>query len=326
MSSLQKELLKKSLPPTASIAGRKRKGHQYTPLPWTSHFDGCQDVKVHSRGSFRVYLTGDTGPVVFLLHGGGHSAFSWCLFTSALMRLCECQVVAMDIRGHGSTMTAAEDDLSIDTLIRDVEAVVTGLYGNEAPPLILMGHSMGGAIVLRSANRIASLVGVVVIDVVEGTAMDSLSGMQSFLSSRPKCFRSLEHAIEWSIRSGQLRNVTSARISIPGQVKRQGDAVSVDVREEIVQSTADGVATTTTSSLDTISEDDHAMPAPPPPTSTVVYDWRVDLSKTEPYWRGWYEGMSQVFLSCPGSKLLILAGVDRLDKELTIAHMQGSLL
>jgi len=30
-----------------------------------------------------------------------------------------------------------------------------------------------------------------------GTAMDSLSGMQSFLSSRPKCFRSLEHAIEW---------------------------------------------------------------------------------------------------------------------------------
>ena len=72
-------------------------------------------------------------------------------------------------------MTEAEDDLSIDTLIRyasimganyrtfltvfllkktlcliwlscdyssyrDVEAVVTGLYGNEAPPLILMGH------------------------------------------------------------------------------------------------------------------------------------------------------------------------------------------
>ena len=55
---------------------------------------------------------------------------------------------------------------------------------------------------------------------------------------------------------------------------------------------------------------------------------------------GWYEGMSQVFLSCPVAKLLILAGelyleyillqcmilgVDRLDKELTIAHMQGNI-
>jgi len=55
---------------------------------------------------------------------------------------------------------------------------------------------------------------------------------------------------------------------------------------------------------------------------------------------GWYEGMSQVFLSCPVAKLLILAGmlyleqvsmlktisgVDRLDKELTIGHMQGCL-
>ena len=27
--------------------------------------------------------------------------------------------------------------------------------------------------------------------------MESLSSMQAFLSSRPKCFRSLEHAIEW---------------------------------------------------------------------------------------------------------------------------------
>ena len=34
--------------------------------------------------------------------------------------------------------------------------------------ILILPCSMGGAIVLRSANRIASLVGVVVIDVVEG--------------------------------------------------------------------------------------------------------------------------------------------------------------
>lgn len=41
--------------------------------------------------------------------------------------------------------------------------------------------------------------------VATGTAMESLSGMQSFLSGRPKCFRSLEHAIEWRCVMGVVR-------------------------------------------------------------------------------------------------------------------------
>ena len=43
----------------------------------------------------------------------------------------------------------------------------------------------------------------------------------------------------------------------------------------------------------------------------------------EEHWRGWFEGISTQFLAAPGAKLLLLAGVDRLDKELTIAQMQG---
>ena len=30
---------------------------------------------------FHVYLRGSSGPVLLLLHGGGHSALSWALFT-----------------------------------------------------------------------------------------------------------------------------------------------------------------------------------------------------------------------------------------------------
>ena len=37
----------------------------------------------------------------------------------------------------------------------------------------------------------------------------------------------------------------------------------------------------------------------------------------------WYVGMSQKFLSAPCPKLLILAGTDRLDKDLMIGQMQG---
>ncbi|KAJ1355533.1 Protein phosphatase methylesterase 1 [Parelaphostrongylus tenuis] len=38
---------------------------------------------------------------------------------------------------------------------------------------------------------------------------------------------------------------------------------------------------------------------------------------------GWFQGLSSKFLSCSPPKLLVLAGVDRLDKELMIAQMQG---
>lgn len=57
--------------------------------------------------------------------------------------------------------------------------------------------------------------------------------------------------------------------------------------------------------------------------SPGAYVWRVNLKSTEPYWHGWFDGLSKVFLSISVPKMLILAGVDRLDKELTIAQMQG---
>ena len=64
----------------------------------------------------------------------------------------------------------------------------------------------------------------------------------------------------------------------------------------------------------------------PPPTGTGggngPYRWAVDLAATESYWRGWFEHLSAGFLAVPTAKLLLLAGVDRLDRDLTVAQMQ----
>lgn len=110
--------------------------------------------------------------------------------------------------------------MSAGTLANDVVAILLELYPQNAPPLILVGHSMGGAICVHTAaqNAIPTLNGVVVIDVVEGTAMEALASMQSFLRSRPTHFKSIQNAIEWCIRSGQIRNVESAKVSMPGQI------------------------------------------------------------------------------------------------------------
>lgn len=102
----------------------------------------------------------------------------------------------------------------------DVGLIIEKLYPDFAPPIMLVGHSMGGAICVHIASLelIPSLIGCVVIDVVEGTAMEALASMQSFLRSRPQTFRSIQQAIEWCIRSGQIRNSDSAKVSMPGQI------------------------------------------------------------------------------------------------------------
>lgn len=53
------------------------------------------------------------------------------------------------------------------------------------------------------------------------------------------------------------------------------------------------------------------------------YTWRIDLRRTECHWSGWFSGLSSLFLSCHAQKLLLLASLDRLDTDLTVAQMQG---
>lgn len=105
-------------------------------------------------------------------------------------------------------------------LFRDIGDILQTMYGESCPPVLLVGHSMGGAICVHVANMdvVPALIGAVVIDVVEGTALEALASMQSFLRSRPNTFKSIQHAIEWCVRSGQIRNIESARVSMPGQI------------------------------------------------------------------------------------------------------------
>jgi protein phosphatase methylesterase 1 len=62
-------------------------------------------------------------------------------------------------------------------MMRDIVEIWKALFGSssssERVPTLLVGHSMGGALAVWAAatKEIAGLDGVVVIDVVEGTAL-----------------------------------------------------------------------------------------------------------------------------------------------------------
>ena len=83
------------------------------------------------------------------------------------------------------------------------------------PKIVLVGHSMGGALAVHTAalNYIKNLIGLVVIDVVEGSALEALSSMQTFLQGRPKLFNSIEQAIEYKYAVlSHFDNIKTTRI------------------------------------------------------------------------------------------------------------------
>lgn len=61
----------------------------------------------------------------------------------------------------------------------------------------------------------------------------------------------------------------------------------------------------------------------PPSANDKKYTWRIDLSKSEQYWSGWFENLSSKFLDLRVPKLLLLASIDGLDRTLTVGQMQG---
>lgn len=240
---------------------------------------------------------------VVLLHGGGHTSMSWALVASALGG-CGWPVLAIDFRAHGETTLLAEEegllggeeDMSAENLVADILCTLDAFLEQmgdslvrEGVRLAVAGHSLGGAIAVRVASAItggesqqfppASLGALVVLDVVEGTALSALPHMPQIVASKPKRFSSLKRAISWAVRSSEVRNRESACVSIPSQLRQD------------------------------------------PITGKWV--WRADVLRTEEHWKGWFTGLSSLFLGARCPKLLLLAGTDRLDRDLTIAQMQG---
>ena len=60
--------------------------------------------------------------------------------------------------------------------------------------------------------------GLFVIDVVEGSAMDALPFMENIVLKRPKNFVNLQSVVQYGYSSGTVRDLTSAKVSMPAQV------------------------------------------------------------------------------------------------------------
>ena len=100
------------------------------------------------------------------------------------MRLPEAGVLSVDARYHGGTiidsigLDANEPDLDLrlETLSSDLVFIVTetklAMHWDMLPDLVLVGHSLGGAVITDVATRGdlgSKLLAYAVLDVVEGS-------------------------------------------------------------------------------------------------------------------------------------------------------------
>lgn len=257
-----------------------------SPINWKEYFPN----QIMLEKTIPIYYNNiNKAPIIFCLHGAGHSALSFSLLSKLSQ---DFRIVSYDFRGHGNNTTQPANELSMSTLVSDTEKVLLKI--NELFPkdnIIVLGHSLGGAVAVKTCchifktefntNLYDKIQGIMVVDVIEGSAMESLKFMQNFIEQRKNEFQTINEAIHY-MSTTQIRNLQSCRISIPPLLKQVKNA-----------------------------------------KGKKVYSWKTNLLATQPFWPDWYKDLSKEFLSIRTPKALILTDTNELDTPLTIGHMQG---
>lgn len=167
-------------------------------------------------------------PIFFAHHGAGSSAMTFWALAKYLENNWAGDekpgVFAFDARGHGNSSDSDPLDYSLTAFTADTAYVLKEFHTRHpySNPLCLVGHSLGGAVLTSFLSSYPyeqyNVRGLIVIDIVEETAVRALLSIALFLSRRPNAFASYSEAIKWHLLSRLLRNEDSANVSVPNLV------------------------------------------------------------------------------------------------------------
>ena len=136
---------------------------------------------------------GGDRPTILMLHGGGQNRFSW-KNTGQVLADHGFHVVALDARGHGDSDRAPDGRYTVDTLARDVAAVLTALDR----PVVLIGASMGGLTGIKAAYQAGPRIvtKLVLVDVVPRFESEGSHRIRDFMTRHVHGFETLEQAAD----------------------------------------------------------------------------------------------------------------------------------
>jgi protein phosphatase methylesterase 1 len=114
------------------------------------------DIEISPTDVFRVYqnsVVEDTELPLFIFHHG--AGYTSNTFTELIKDLCakvKCRTLAFDARGHGYSHSDNEV-LELECLSKDVVAIVEKLFPVLPKEIVLVGHSMGGSVMVNIAKH-----------------------------------------------------------------------------------------------------------------------------------------------------------------------------
>ena len=210
--------------------------------------DHSTETLTHPQ-SFSAYVSGvnpgfKNQPLLVCHHGAGSCGLTFTVMTRHMRGSNpSVGVVSFEMRGHGHTLNLNDsrfEDASIENLVDDfvlfLRSLLRTLNKDEdeyLPRLFLLGHSLGGSVVTRAALDpslkdgfcLGLIGGLIVVDMVEGTAISGLASTASYVRRRPQSFASIKEALQWHMRQGhrgKLR-IEALQTVVPNLIRPSSD-------------------------------------------------------------------------------------------------------
>ncbi len=119
-----------------------------------------KDIQLHSgSGTLRATETGNGQPLVVLLHGWSCRRSDW---DETLAELGGAHhLLAVDLPGHGESADSELPEWTVSALAR---VLAEAMRQRDPGRLVLVGHSMGGAVALEAARLLDGLDSVILVD------------------------------------------------------------------------------------------------------------------------------------------------------------------
>jgi pimeloyl-ACP methyl ester carboxylesterase len=155
---------------------------------------GLEERFIDIKGVRMRYFVGGEGPPLILVHGLGGAAANWTELVPLLLR--RHRLLVPDLPGHGGS-TALPAVAGLEPFA-DRVALVAEREGMLPAPVV--GHSLGGLVVLRMALRRPEDVPAVVLAAAAGLSIGNLVGRQML-------------SVFSTIRPGRLAGRYRARVS-----------------------------------------------------------------------------------------------------------------
>ncbi|MFL5918932.1 MAG: alpha/beta fold hydrolase [Gaiellaceae bacterium] len=180
------------------------------------------------------YFVGGEGPPLVLVHGLGGAASNWTELAPLLAR--RHRLLVPDLPGHGgSTALPAVSGLEP---FADRVALVAEREGMLPAPVV--GHSLGGMVVLRLALRRPDAVEALVLAGAAGLSIGNVWGRQLlsiFTSVRPG--RLAARYRSWVVRSPLLRRLVFGFVSVADPIGLTDEAVEGFLAAQLLHTDVD---------------------------------------------------------------------------------------